>query len=31
MREASRSYTANAQVIRQTREMVSVTIDLLKV
>lgn len=30
MREASRSYTANAQVIKQSREMVSMTIDLLK-
>ena len=31
MREASRSYTANLQVIKQAREMVSMTIDLLKV
>ncbi|MBR2535411.1 MAG: flagellar basal body rod protein FlgC [Hyphomicrobium sp.] len=31
MREASRSYTANLQVIKQAREMVSMTIDLMKV
>ncbi len=31
MREASRSYAANLQVIKQAREMVSMTIDLLKV
>ena len=30
MREANRSYEANLQVIEQTREMVSMTIDLLK-
>lgn len=30
MREANRSYEANLQVIKQTREMVSMTIDLLK-
>lgn len=30
MREASRSYSANLQVIKQAREMVSMTIDLLK-
>lgn len=30
MREASRSYEANLQVIRQAREMVSATIDLLR-
>lgn len=30
MREANRSYEANLQVIRQAREMISMTIDLLK-
>ena len=30
MREASRSYEANLQVIRQSREMLSMTIDLLR-
>lgn len=30
MREANRSYDANLQVIKQTRELVSATIDLLK-
>lgn len=30
MREASRSYSANLQVIKQTRELVSMTIDLLR-
>ena len=30
MREASRSYEANLQVIKQAREMVSMTIDLLR-
>ncbi|MGQ7792580.1 flagellar basal body rod protein FlgC [Faunimonas sp. B44] len=30
MREANRSYEANLQIIRQTREMVSRTIDLLR-
>lgn len=30
MREASRSYSANLQVIKQAREMISMTIDLLK-
>lgn len=30
MREASRSYEANLQVIRQARDMVSATIDLLR-
>ena len=30
MREANRSYEANLQVIRQAREMVSMTIDLLR-
>lgn len=30
MREANRSYEANLQVIRQARELVSQTIDLLK-
>ncbi|MCL4765794.1 MAG: flagellar basal body rod protein FlgC [Hyphomicrobiaceae bacterium] len=30
MREANRSYEANLQVIRQTREMISMTIDLLR-
>ena len=30
MREANRSYEANLQVIRQAREMISATIDLLK-
>ncbi|MEQ1672293.1 MAG: flagellar basal body rod protein FlgC [Hyphomicrobium sp.] len=30
MREAVRSYTANSQVIKQVREMTSMTIDLLR-
>ena len=30
MREANRSYEANLQVIKQTREMISMTIDLLR-
>ena len=30
MREASRGYTANTQVIKQVRELVSMTIDLLR-
>ncbi len=30
MREASRSYTANTQVIKQVREIVSMTLDLLR-
>lgn len=30
LREASRSYSANLQIIKQAREMVSMTIDLLK-
>ncbi|RCL03173.1 MAG: flagellar basal-body rod protein FlgC [Candidatus Tokpelaia sp. JSC189] len=30
MREASRSYEANLQVVRQARELISQTIDLLK-
>lgn len=30
MREASRSYEANLQVIKQAREMISMTIDLLR-
>jgi flagellar basal-body rod protein FlgC len=30
MREANRSYEANLQIIRQAREMVSMTIDLLR-
>ena len=30
MREAVRSYTANTQVIKQVREMISMTIDLLR-
>ena len=30
MREANRSYEANLQVIKQAREMISMTIDLLK-
>ena len=30
MREATRSYEANLQIIRQTREMLSMTIDLLR-
>ena len=30
MREASRAYTANTQVIKQVRELVSMTIDLLR-
>jgi flagellar basal-body rod protein FlgC len=31
MREAARSYSANLQVIKQAREMMSMTLDLLKV
>ncbi|HZA01068.1 MAG TPA: flagellar basal body rod protein FlgC [Hyphomicrobiaceae bacterium] len=30
MREANRSYAANLQVIRQAREMISMTIDMLR-
>lgn len=30
MREANRAYTANTQVIRQVRELVSMTIDLMR-
>jgi flagellar basal-body rod protein FlgC len=30
MREASRGYTANTEVIKQVRELVSMTIDLLR-
>jgi flagellar basal-body rod protein FlgC len=30
MREANRSYESNLQVVRQTREMISMTIDLLR-
>lgn len=30
MREANRSYEANLQVIRQSRELIAMTIDLLK-
>ena len=30
MREANRSYDANLQIIKQTRDLVSATIDLLK-
>ncbi|HVX37834.1 MAG TPA: flagellar basal body rod protein FlgC [Hyphomicrobium sp.] len=30
MREASRSYTANTQVIKQVRELASTTIDLMR-
>lgn len=30
MREANRSYEANLQIIRQTREMIAMTIDLLR-
>jgi flagellar basal-body rod protein FlgC len=30
MREANRSYEANLQVIKQTRDLVTMTIDLLK-
>jgi flagellar basal-body rod protein FlgC len=30
MREASRSYEANLQMIRQAREMTSMMVDLLK-
>jgi flagellar basal-body rod protein FlgC len=30
MREASRSYTANTQVIKQVREIASMTIDLMR-
>ncbi len=30
MREANRSYEANLQAIRQAREMISMTLDLLR-
>jgi len=30
MREANRSYEANLQAIRQAREMISMTIDMLR-
>ena len=30
MREANRSYEANLQVVKQTREMISQTIDLMR-
>jgi flagellar basal-body rod protein FlgC len=30
MREANRSYEANLQVFKQARELISMTIDLLK-
>lgn len=30
MREANRSYQANLQVVRQTRDLITMTIDLLK-
>ena len=30
MREANRSYEANLQVIKQSRDLISMTIDLLK-
>jgi flagellar basal-body rod protein FlgC len=30
MREANRSYEANLQIVKQTRDLVSMTIDLLK-
>jgi flagellar basal-body rod protein FlgC len=30
MREANRSYAANVQVVKQAREMISMTIDLLR-
>jgi flagellar basal-body rod protein FlgC len=30
MREANRSYTANLQVIKQARELISMTIDLMR-
>ena len=30
MREANRSYEANLQVVKQAREMISMTIDLLR-
>jgi flagellar basal-body rod protein FlgC len=30
MREANRSFEANLQVMRQAREMISMTIDLLR-
>jgi flagellar basal-body rod protein FlgC len=30
MREANRSYQANLQVVKQTREMISLTLDLLR-
>jgi flagellar basal-body rod protein FlgC len=30
MREANRSYEANLQTVKQTRELVSMTLDLLR-
>ena len=30
MREANRSYEANLQTVKQTRELISMTIDLLR-
>jgi flagellar basal-body rod protein FlgC len=30
MREANRSYEANMQVVKQARELISMTIDLLR-
>jgi flagellar basal-body rod protein FlgC len=30
MREANRSYEANLQVIKQARELISMTIDMLR-
>jgi flagellar basal-body rod protein FlgC len=30
MREANRSYEANLQVVKQARELISMTIDLLR-
>ena len=30
MREANRSYEANLQVVKQAREMITMTIDLLR-
>ena len=30
MREANRSYEANLQIIKQARDMISMTIDLLR-
>ena len=30
MREANRSYESNLQVVKQAREMISMTIDLLR-